>query len=287
MKNLMSSSTIVILIAILSIFSSCKPDSIQDLENTVNPEDYAAPQMEYPHFHTELCNHTKSLDFDLENPEKIDFEFPDGTTEERYLIEGDIVVTREELEELKKDNGRQYRTYNLVASPRTIKVVGYTGYGYDLTEKMKKSLTWAINNYNHRINTGLNFTLTFGTDYDDADIVVYRYRNGKAGGSAGFPSNGNPFKWVQIFENMENYNNNVIEHVIGHEIGHCLGLRHTDWATRVSCGGGGESAGSEGAVHIPGTPTGIDWNSQMMACFDGTEDGELSQYDINALQYLY
>jgi hypothetical protein len=92
---------------------------------------------------------------------------------------------------------------------------------------------------------------------------------------------------VQIYAGMNNYSNNVNEHVVGHEIGHCLGLRHTDWFSRQSCGQSGESAGSTGAVHIPGTPTGYDANSLMLACFSSNEDGEFGFYDRVALEYLY
>jgi len=236
-----------------------------------------------------------SLDINLEDAELQDFVFPDGSTEKRYIIEKDIAMSIEEFEKLKGDPEeleatlRQYRTYNLCYSPQTINVIGYTGGGgYGLTNKMKTALSWSVNNYNN-INTGLNFTLSYGTNYGSYDIVVYRVPNGQVGGVAGFPySNGNPYKWVQIFSGMDNYNTNTNEHVITHEIGHCVGLRHTDWWNRASCGsGGGESANPNGAVHVPGTPTGIDWNSVMLACFGSNEDGEFGYYDKVALEYLY
>jgi hypothetical protein len=71
------------------------------------------------------------------------------------------------------------------------------------------------------------------------------------------------------------------DEVIAHEIGHCIGFRHTDYVNRASCGStSGESAGTIGAVHIPGTPTTVSgsYNSWMMACTNGSplfnaEDG--------------
>lgn len=213
---------------------------------------------------------------------------------QNYLLEGDIVITPDNLERMLNSDlhhvgpmGEQYRTNNLVSSPRTIRVIGYTGGSQALTSKMRTALQWAVDNYN-ALGTGLTFTLTFGTSYSSYDIVVYK-TTGSAGGSAGFPSGGAPYKWVQIYSGTDSYDTNVIEHVMTHEIGHCLGLRHTDYFDRsLSCGtGGNEGSGSDGAVHIPGTPTGFDANSIMLSCFSSSENGEFGSYDITALNYLY
>lgn len=221
--------------------------------------------------------------------EKVTQTRPDGTVETMYRIDGDVDLTREQLDELRQMDAnleKQYRTNNLV-SKTTISVIGYTGSGYNLTTKMRTALSWAVANYN-RLNINKQFNLTFSSTSTNADIVVYRnVSNNGAGGVAGFPSGGNPYKWVQIYNGMESYNTDVNEHVMTHEIGHCMGLRHTDWFSRQSCGQSGESAGSDGAVHIPGTPTGYDANSVMLACFSSSEDGEFGNYDKIALEYIY
>lgn len=289
-----------LLIALCGLFilSSCTEDSVLTESTT--------PVSEFSKFiHDEGENGiTDAPDLGLQEPieshvdghsmnfsdvEKVTETRPDGSVETLYRIGGDVEVTRKQLKELQEMDRtleKQYRTFNLVSNNQTITVIGYTGGSYALTTKMRTGLSWAINNYN-ALNIGLTFSLSFQAS-TNADIVVYRnYTNSGAGGVAGFPSGGNPYKWVQIYAGMNNYSNNVNEHVVGHEIGHCLGLRHTDWFSRQSCGQSGESAGSTGAVHIPGTPTGYDANSLMLACFSSNEDGEFGFYDRVALEYLY
>ncbi|MTI21734.1 peptidase [Fulvivirga sp. RKSG066] len=243
----------------------------------------------------EVMSQFTELGFDVSDIEAVEGNSLDGGVESGFMLEGDIFISQDNFRKMLDSEshngpmGEQYRTNNLVSSSNyTIDIIGYTANNSNgLDSKTQTALQWAVNNYN-RLNIGLNFNLTFGTNYQSKDMVVYRVSGG-GGGSAGFPSGGAPYKWVKINSGTSSYDTNVVEHVITHEIGHSVGLRHTDYFDRsYSCGSGGnEGDGGVGAIHIPGTPTGVDPNSIMLACFSSSEDGEFGSNDVTALEYLY
>ncbi len=218
----------------------------------------------------------------------------DGSSS-KGILSSDIFLRLDRLGEYALESGadgtKQYRTTNLVDQNSTINVIGYTGSGFALTPVMQQGLQFAIDNYNN-VNTSLTFNLTF-TASTNGDIIIYNAGGSDAGAVAEFPSNGNPGFTVAVFGGMNNFDNQINEHLMTHEIGHCLGFRHTDYALR-KCDGSNEGTTSFGAIYIPGTPSvnqygasGLDNDSVMISCFEGNEDGEFSNFDIVALQYMY
>ncbi|MEM5566747.1 M57 family metalloprotease [Psychroserpens sp. AS72] len=245
---------------------------------------------------TDLLNAIYTLDIDVGLVSIGDFHLPDGTIEERIYIGSDITFTRDELNALigiGSGLDRQYRTFNLVTgNNQSINILGYTGGSQALSSKAQTALTRAVANYNNISNMTLDFNLSFGTNYEAADMVVYdnSINNSGNGGVAGFPnSSGQPNKFVQIY-GIEQFSTNVNEHVITHEIGHSIGFRHSDWFDRLSCPAssqGNEGTGADGAVHISGTPTGRDLSSVMQACFSTSVSGNFNSNDITALNSMY
>jgi hypothetical protein len=230
----------------------------------------------------------KDLGFGTSNVRKVD---------EGYLVEGDIVLTDELLSStpdqslLRIANNEQYRTTNLVTHlPRTI-TIAISGLGQAYID----GADLAISRYNN-LNLQLHFQrITSGK----ANITIQGFNQPPSGGyitlgSSGFPTRqGNPYGTIKMNTNQYAYGTNpdptYVGSVIQHELGHCIGFRHTDYMDRsYSCGGSpvNEGASNVGAVWIPGTPTGPDANSWMLACSSG-RDRTFNSNDKTALNYLY
>jgi predicted Zn-dependent protease len=261
-----------------------------------NQEDSSAEET-FLEVEKDVLNKITALHFNPNGIEKGMVSDIDGSQKMMYTVEGDIKMSYDQIMKMNVGDGvqsKQYRSTNLVSTPRTIRVVGYNGNDrYGLGSVAQRGLRYAVANYN-ALNIGIQLNLVFSTDFNASDIVAYVETNASViaqdgvRGEAGFPSAGEPFKRVKINGGANRNNNDqMLEGLFTHELGHCVGLRHTDWNTRQSCGQSGESAGSIGAIHIPGTPgASQDSSSIMNACFPYNE-GEFGQYDKVALEYLY
>lgn len=232
----------------------------------------------------------QALGFSTENVRKVN---------EGYLVEGDIILTDQNLNggstspTLRIAEVEQYRTTNLVTRlPRVITImVSNLGTAY------VQGTDLAISRYN-ALNGQLNFQrITSGTP----DINIVGFNQGPSGGyitlgSSGFPtSSGDPYNQIKMNTNQYAYGSNpdvnYVGSVIQHELGHCIGFRHTDYMDRsYSCGGRKvneeKPPSGYGAILIPGTPSGPDANSWMLACSNGG-NRTFNANDVIAMNYLY
>ncbi|RYZ62248.1 MAG: matrixin family metalloprotease [Chitinophagaceae bacterium] len=218
--------------------------------------------------------------------------------EEGYLVEGDIVLTNEDLaglptsKEIVYANEEHYRTTNLVNASRYATItVALSNSSAQHEAAFSAALNEAIRRYNAE-----GLTIRFQRVSSRANITVNSYYQvSNVLGSAGFPGkNGSPYKqvkmntyWYGIATTTTNVN--YIATIMAHEIGHCIGFRHTDYMNRAySCGGSTQNEGSAGigAIHIQGTPTGPSAGSWMLACSDG-RDQPFTSADRTALQNVY
>ncbi|WP_246070088.1 M57 family metalloprotease [Mangrovivirga cuniculi] len=220
--------------------------------------------------------------------------FPVFNTDIGYVVENDILISHEQMKNLKEGSQipavEHYSTDNLVTgTPRTINIYVSTRF----RSQYFQATDVAIARYNAE---GLNLVFNRVSSSSNADIVIQPspWYYGWFGilGSAGFPTaSGDPHNQILL---TRSYYDNVsdigaLTTTIAHEMGHCIGFRHTDYMDRsYSCGGStnDEGDGGVGANYIPGTPAGPEADSWMLACSDGT-DRPFTSGDQTALDYLY
>ncbi len=269
MRRLVKPLSAILIVAVLSLLVySCKKDVKQEQQQ----EEISA----------QVLDRISALGFSKTNVQI----HPEG-----YLVEGDIVLTENDLNNtpemqfLRIAETEQYRTNNLVGSlPRNITVRVST----NLPSAYVAAADEAIRRYNAQ-----NLRITFQRVTSGGNIVLSRAPSG-AGylASAGFPSGGNPYSSVRVNSAYlgSNPGTNYLATIMAHEMGHCIGFRHTDFMNRAySCGGSpvNEGASSVGAILIPGTPSGPDAGSWMLACIGTGQNRPFNTNDRTALNFLY
>lgn len=233
----------------------------------------------------------RSLGFSTGNVQKVDG---------GYLVEGDIILTPEDLASQPTSPNmiiareEQYHTFNLVNASRYRTInIALDNSSAEHEAAFSAALDEAIRRYNAE-----NLAIQFQRVASRPDISVSTfYQQSGVLGSAGFPTKGGrPYRQVQMntyhySSSTSSTNVNFIATVMAHEVGHCIGFRHTDYMNRsFSCGIGGnegQETNGVGAVHIPGTPTGPDAASWMLACISLNENRPFNSNDKVALAYLY
>ncbi len=226
------------------------------------------------------------------------------TAEGNFLIEGDILLSAAQLQEMSGTgpmheliyaNEEHYRTTNVVSTPTTGQRIITVRLGSGFPSYFSTGLDQALARYNNlnlkirfqRVTTGGNIVITganLGTTSTGGCIL---------GQASGFPTaSGNPSGGFTLSTSScaTSYLStaNKADEVMAHEIGHCIGFRHTDYMNRSSCGqNSNEGSAGIGAVHIPGTPTTVtgSYNSWMMACTNSNP--AFSTADGTALNYVY
>lgn len=259
-------STITLLCAVSLTVISCK----KDVKETATPDEISS----------ETLGKIANLGFATNNVQ---------VTEDGYLVEGDIILTEEFLNTgsqrnlLRVGDEEQYRTTNLVTGlPRVIKV--------SISSQLGTSYIAALDEALGRFNA-LGLSLTFQRVSAGADISIVK-GNGQYLASAGFPtSTGAPHNSIKVNSRaIGNQPQATVASILAHELGHCIGFRHTDYMSRqYSCGGSpvNEGASTVGAILIPGTPSGPDANSWMLACIGAGQNRPFNANDVTALNYLY
>jgi hypothetical protein len=241
---------------------------------------------------TETLNQIQRLGFSTDGAQR---------TADGYLVEGDIVLRESDLAANPTSPNmiiaqeEQYRTFNLVSpSKHPIIKVALSNSSSQHEAAFSAAVDEAIRRYNAE-----NLTVTFQRVTTGADItIVAYYEVSNTLGSAGFPNTaGDPYNQIKMNTYWYNTgtdatNVNYIGTIMSHEMGHCIGYRHTDYENRAySCGGRRQNEGQAntgvGAVHIPGTPTGGDPNSWMLACIGSNVNRPFNANDKIALSYVY
>lgn len=202
-----------------------------------------------------------------------------------YLVEGDLMFSKDIKSYSKNITDRHAHTNNLVSQTNVTSMTVYVAPSIPTggADDWRAAINNAINDLNTISGSKVNFEISTSPS---SDIIIQSDGNQLADNviaSAGFPTNNQPYN--QVIINLDFLSNVTVtesskRYNIVHELGHCIGLRHTNWDIR------GETAGTVGANLIPNTPN-QDPNSVMNGGTANYEWSGFSTYDLIAIKYLY
>ncbi len=206
---------------------------------------------------------------------------------EEYLVDGDIVFSKNTI-------------IKNTTKAKGLKVSQY-GTGSHTNENVVIQIDPSMNNYineiysavthwNNVLDCSLDFSVYSPGQTTPPNIIITNANLGSGVcGQSYFPVNNKPGSLIRI--NINEISGLPFEQrqrTITHELGHAIGLRHTNWQGHEATTGNDPSNGAYyDAIHIPGTPTGIDASSLMNSGECGTGATYLSDYDKIAIRSLY
>jgi len=205
----------------------------------------------------------------------LDLGFPAGQiveTPAEFIVEEDIVFSKNMIVPAEKVKHEQYYTGSLVSSTKVTNI--RLKVDASMTS-MQSEINSAISQWNSVPNCRIHWTVVTGTSYDVL-IVNYNLGSGVCGQGT-FPSGGSAGGTIRINKNYIAANSFAQRaRTICHEMGHNVSFRHTNWS----------AIGESSATAVPGVG-GTDASSIMNGGQCGSGATVLSTKDKSAAAVLY